>query len=173
MPNIKLKNVRASYTHVFEKHAFEGQEPRYSTAILIPKSDTELVNSIKKAIEEAKKELVAKCNGKMPHTIKTPLRDGDVEKPDQKAYIGHYWINAHSKNKPQVVDRKLNVLDSEDEFYSGCYMNVTVSFYAFSNSGNKGVAVGLNNIQKLRDGERLDGKSTAFDDFEEEEDFMD
>jgi hypothetical protein len=173
MPKLLLKNVRASYCHVFEPHRFDGQEPKYTMAILIRKNDTELIHKINKAIEDAKQELKVKCGGKMPPNPKLPLRDGDVDKADQKAYVNHYWVNANSKNKPQIVDRKLKILDSEDDFYSGCYCNVTVNFYPYSTSGNKGVAVGLNNIQKLRDGERLDGKSSAFDDFEEEEDFMD
>jgi len=171
--NLKLKNVRSSYCHVFTPHSFDNQDAKYSMAILIDKKDTELIAQIKSAIEEVKTELKVKCGGKMPPNVKLPLRDGDVEKPDQKAYIGHYWLNANSKNAPQVVDRKLTILNSEDDFYSGCYCNVTISLYAYSTSGNRGIAIGLNNIQKVRDGERLDGKSSALDDFEAEEDFMD
>lgn len=56
-------------------------------------------------------------------------------------------------------------INNGPERYSGCYARVSLNFYAFNSNGNKGVACGLGNIQKIRDGESLGGRSSATDDF--------
>lgn len=158
--------VRFSYAHVFEPAAIEeGQEKKYSVAIIIPKSNKKLIAKIKEAIEAAIEEGKAKFGGKIPATLKKPLRDGDEERPDDEAYKNAYFINANSARKPGVVDENLDPIIDKDEFYSGCYGRASINFYAFNVSGNKGVACGLNNLQKLADGERLSGGSTAEEDF--------
>ena len=93
-----------------------------------------------------------------------PLRDGDDERNDD-AYKGHYFINANSNTQPQIVDKNVKPILDRSEVYSGCYARVSLNFYAFNNNGNKGVACGLGNIQKIRDGESLSGRSSAADDF--------
>ena len=157
--------VRLSYTHIFEAHAMEGQDPKYSTAILIPKSDTDTLKAIKEAVELAKKNGAGKWGGKVPANLKTPLRDGDAEKPDDENYAGCYFLNASSKNKPGVVDENVQPILDATEVYSGCYARLTLNFYAYNASGNKGVAAGLGNVQKLGDGEPLGGFTRAEDDF--------
>lgn len=160
--------VRFCYTNVFEPVAMnEGDQPKYSICILIPKSDTKTIAAINKAIEAAKldgKAKLADKNGKIPSTIKTPLRDGDEERSDDPAFEGMFFINANSNRKPAIVDKSLNEIMSKDEFYSGCYGRVSLNFYAF-NVQSKGIAAGLQNIQKLEDGEMLSGGSTAEEDF--------
>lgn len=157
--------VRLSFTHIFEPSAMEGQEPKYSTAILIPKADTDTLNAIKEAVELAKKNGASKWGGKVPPNLKTPLRDGDIEKPDDENYVGHYFLNASSKNKPGVVDANVQPVLDATEVYSGCYARLTLNFYAYNASGNKGVAAGLGNVQKLAEGEPLGGFTRAEDDF--------
>lgn len=158
--------VRFSYAHVFEPAAIEeGQEKKYSVAIIIPKSNKKSIAKINEAIEAAIEEGKAKFGGKIPATLKKPLRDGDEERPDDEAYKNAYFINANSARKPGVVDENLDPIIDKDEFYSGCYGRASINFYAFNVSGNKGVACGLNNLQKLADGERLSGGSTAEEDF--------
>ena len=76
------------------------------------------------------------------------------------------FINATSNRRPGIVDRHVQPILDREEVYSGCYCNVSVNFYAFSVDVNKGIAAGLNNIQKVKDGERLAGGSSAEDDFE-------
>lgn len=160
--------VRFSYANVFEPTAMQdGQTPKYNVSIIISKSDTKTVEAIKKAIEAAKeagKSKIADKNGKIPVNLKTPLRDGDEERPDDPAYENSYFINANSERKPGVVDRDLNPIMSRDDFYSGCYGRASINFYAF-NVNSKGIACGLNNLQKLEDGERLAGGSSAEEDF--------
>ena len=71
--------VRLSYAHIWEPHSSTPeQEPKYSSAILIPKTDTMTVKKIQEAIEAAKEQGKAKWGGKIPSGIKLPLRDGDL-----------------------------------------------------------------------------------------------
>lgn len=168
--------VRFCYANVFEPTSMnEGDTPKYNVCILIPKSDTKTLEKINKAIEAAKqagKTKIADKSGKIPSTLKTPLRDGDEERGDDEAFEGHYFINANSTRKPSIVDRDLAPIMDKEEFYSGCYGRASINFYAY-NVNSKGIAAGLNNLQKLEDGERLAGGSTAEDDFGGENEYND
>ncbi len=106
-------------------------------------------------------------------TAKLPLRDGDTERDDE-AYKGAYFVNANSTTAPQIVDRAVQPILDRSEVYSGCYARVSINFYAFNTNGNKGIACGLGNIQKVRDGEPLSGRTSAADDFatDLDEDFL-
>jgi hypothetical protein len=158
--------VRFSYPNVFEPAAMEGQTPKYSVALIIPKTDTKMVAEIQAAIAEAL-ELgkAAKFGGKIPAVWKNPLRDGDIERPDDSAYVGAYFLNANSTNAPGVVDAAVKPILNRSEFFAGCYGRAGITFYAFNTNGSKGIACGLQNVQKLRDGERLSGGSSAEEDF--------
>ena len=159
--------VRLSYAHIFEPHAMnEGQEAKYSVSVIIPKTDKEPLKAIKEATDQAKKDGASKWGNKIPANLKTPLRDGDEERPDDEAYAGCYFLNASSKNKPGIVDQNVQPVLDSTEVYSGCYARLTLNFYAYNASGNKGVAAGLGNIQKLEDGEPLGGFTRAEDDFD-------
>ena len=160
--------VRFSYANVFEPTAMdENQEKKYNVSILIPKKDKATLAKVQAAIEEATQQGVAsKFGGKKPTILKTPLRDGDDERPDDDTYADHYFINAKSTRKPQIVDANLDPIMSQDEFYSGCYGRASITFYAYASAGSKGIAAGLENLQKLEDGERLGGGgSSAAQDF--------
>lgn len=157
--------VRLSYAHIWEPSAIEGNEPKYSVSVIVSKNDKETLRAIKEAVEEAKETGKGKWNGKIPPVLKTPLRDGDVERPDDEAYAGCYFFNASSKNKPGIVDENVQPILDQSEVYSGCYARVSVNFYAYNANGNKGVAAGLGNIQKIKDGDSLGGATRAEDDF--------
>lgn len=169
------KNTRLSYFHGWDPVSINNGPEKYSVSVLIPKDDVETINAINKAIDAAIEEGVAKFGGKKPNkaAIKIPLRDGDVERDDE-AYKGHYFVNANSITAPQIVDKAVKPILDRDEVYSGCYARVSLSFYAFNSNGNKGVACGLGNIQKIRDGEPLGGRTSAADDFktEDTDDFL-
>lgn len=169
------KNTRLSYFHGWEPTSINGGPERYSVSVLIPKDDKETVKAINDAIDAAIEEGIAKFGGKKPNkaAIKLPLRDGDTEREDE-AYAGHWFVNANSKTAPQIVDKAIKPILDRDEVYSGCYARVSLNFYAFNSNGNKGIACGLGNIQKIRDGESLGGRSSATDDFsiEEDDDFL-
>jgi len=167
--------VRLSYANIFEPRSINGSEPKYSVSLIIPKDDTQQIEVIKQAIENAKERDKGKWGGKVPANLKLPLRDGDLERPEDEAYANSYFINANSTRPPAVVGTEIDratgkaIRLGEDEVYSGCYARVSIDFYGFNAAGNKGIACGLGNIQKIADGERLGGGSTAEEDFEFEE----
>ncbi|WP_449461037.1 DUF2815 family protein [Streptococcus suis] len=156
---------RLSYVNIWEPQSINGSEPKYSVSLIIPKSDTATLNKIKQAIEVAKQEAISKFGGKIPANLKLPLRDGDIDRPDDEAYQDSYFINCNSKQKPQVVDSQVQPILDQTEVYSGCYGRVSVTFYGFNSNGNRGVAAGLGNVQKLRDGDALGGRMRAEDEF--------
>lgn len=159
--------VRLSYANIFEAKSIQGSKPKYSVSLIIPKSDTETIGKIERAIDAAIDAGIGKFGGKRPNkaALKLPLRDGDIDR-DDVAYADAMFVNANSTTPPQVVDADLQPILDASEVYSGCYARVSVSFYAFNTNGNKGIACGLGNIQKLRDGEPLGGnRISAEDDF--------
>ena len=168
-------NTRLSYFHGWEPVSINGGKERYSVSVLIPKSDAETIKAIEMAVDAAIEEGIAKFGGKKPNkaAIKLPLRDGDIERDDE-AYKGHYFVNANSTTAPQIVDKAVKPILDRDEVYSGCYARVSLNFYAFNSNGNKGVACGLGNIQKIKDGEPLGNRSSASDDFTslDDDDFL-
>ena len=165
---------RISFANIFEAKSINGGEAKYSVSCLIPKEDKKTLLAIHKAVEAAKEDgKTRKWGGKIPPNLKLPLRDGDTERDDD-AYADCYFINANSKTAPQIVDKHVRPILDRSEVYSGVYAHVSLSFYAFNTNGNKGVACGLGNIQKVRDGEPLGGRTNASAEFEtlEDEDFL-
>lgn len=164
--------VRFCYCNVFEPTAMqEGQDKKYNIAILIDKTDTVTLGKVTAAIEAAKiasGDKLKDKTGKYPANLKLPLRDGDVDRSDDEAFAGKMFINANSLRKPQIVDAELNEIMSKDEFYAGCYGRASINFYAFNVAGSKGIAAGLNNLQKTEEGERLAGGTSAADDFSDD-----
>ena len=172
-------NTRWSYANVWEPKSINGSTPKYSVSLIIPKSDTKTVAKIKAAIEAAYREGESKLkdNGKSVPALsilKIPLRDGDLEKPNDPAYAGSYFVNANAPSAPGIVDVDRNPILTHSEVYSGVYGRASIGFYAFNSSGNKGIACGLNNLQKIRDGEPLGGKASAEYDFvtDDDDDFL-
>ena len=172
-------NTRWSYANVWEAKSINGGKPQYSISLIIPKDDTQTVTKVKAAIKAAYEEGAGKLKGNGKSVpplaaIKNPLRDGDVERPDDPAYQNCYFINANNKNNaPGIVDANRQPIIDHSEVYSGVYGRASISFYAFNSNGNKGIACSLNNLQKIRDGEPLGTHSSAEDDFnDEDEDFL-
>ena len=162
---------RASFVHIFEPQSINGSDPKFSMSLIFPKSDNKTLGEIKAAIDEAiQNGIASKWGGKRPPNLKLPLRDGDTDRPDDEAYADSYFINATSKDAPQIVDRKVQPILDPMDCGSGDYCNVSVNFYAFNANGNRGVAAGLGNIQKVCDGERLSGKANASADFSQLDD---
>ena len=172
-------NTRWSYANVWEPKAMEGGKPKFSVSLIIPKSDTVTVGKIQAAIEEAYREGQSKLKGNAKSvpalsTLRTPLRDGDLVRPDDPAYANAYFVNANSATAPGVVDANRNDILDRSEVYSGCYGRASINFYAYNANGNRGIACGLNNLQKIRDGEPLGGRASAMIDFAtvEDEEFL-
>ncbi len=172
------KDTRWSYCNVWDAKSINGGTPKFSVSLIIPKSDEATVRKIKAAIDAAYHDGESKLrgNGKaVPPlvAIKNPLRDGDTERPDDLAYKNAYFVNANSATAPGVVDADCNPILTRSEVYSGVYGRASISFYAFNSNGNRGIACGLNNLQKIRDGEPLGGRASAESDFaDDDEDFL-
>jgi hypothetical protein len=169
---------RFSYANLWEpKSMDENSKPKYSVSLIIPKSDTRTLEKIRAAIQAAYEEGRGNLgNGKtVPplSSIKTPLRDGDIDRPDDEAYANSYFINANSIVAPGIVDADRQEIITHSEVYSGIYGRASITFYAYKTNTAKGIACGLQNVQKLRDGEPLGGHSRAEDDFADDDDFLD
>lgn len=163
---------RLSYVHAFEpaKQKDDGEE-KYSVSFIISKDDKETIKLCKQAIETAKANgIKEKWGGKAPKSflLSDVLHDGDEEREDDAAYANAYYLSAKCKTKPGVVDAYLNPIEDSSVLYSGCYGRISVTFYAYDANGKKGIACGLNNIQKLKEGEPLGGRALASDDFDDD-----
>lgn len=168
---VVTNKVRLSYVSLLEPKAFEGQEAKYSTMLLIPKSDTETLKAmetaVKNAYEASKND---KLKGVKFDRLKTTLRDADEEfdTEEQPELADMMFINVSSKTKPQVVKREDGMLvktDNPDEVYSGVYAIASINFFAYNTAGNKGVTAGLNNILTTGKGDYLGGRASAESDF--------
>ena len=142
---------------------------------MVPKNDKVTVEKIKAAIQAAYTQGESKLRGSgktVPplSAIKTPLRDGDLERPDDETYKNSYFVNANSTTAPGIVDADRQQIIDRSEVYSGVYGRASISFYAFNSNGNRGIACSLNNLQKIKDGKPLGGKARAEDDFAETDD---
>lgn len=172
-------DTRWSYANVWDPKSINGGKEKYSISLIISKMDTATLSRIEAAIQAAYEEGQGKLKGNGKNVpplsaIKTPLRDGDLEKPDDEAYAGCYFINANSATAPGIVDASCQPIIDRSEVYSGVYGRASINFYAFNVNGNRGIACGLNNLQKIRDGKPLGSKASAESDFatEDDEEFL-
>lgn len=162
--------VRLSYAHLFEPFSnIDGQEPKYSVVILIPKSDKATIKKLRDAQQAALQNGKERIfGGRVPQNWRDTLRDGDEEADLERnpEYEGHMFMSVSSKTKPGIVDRDVQPILDSTEIYSGCYARVSINAFPYNVSGNRGVSFGLNHVQKLEDGDFLGGRSKAEDDFE-------
>ena len=168
--------VKFSFCNVWVPKSINGGDAKYSVSLIISKKDKETLEKINAGIKEAEKAGIAKHGAKFTSGagFKRPLRDGDVDRSDDENYLDCYFVNANSATKPGVVDKNRDTILDSTEVYSGCYGRASITFYPFNTNGNRGIACGLQNLQKLADGEPLGGRSRAEDDFDsyEDDDFL-
>lgn len=152
----------AAYAFVHEprKGLNVGDEPQYSITLLFDKKTD--ITTLKNAARAAAKQ---KFGEKMPPGLKSPFRDGDMERPDDETFAGKTFITAKSKTKPGMVDQRVQPILDPLDFYSGVICRASVYAYGYDVNGNKGVSFLINNLQKLRDGTRVSGRRPAEEDF--------
>lgn len=155
---------RFAYFNCWRPSSIYGNN-KYSMSAIISKDDTETLDSIYEAIEYVKEKSMTKWGGRIPSNLKSPLHDGDEEKPENPNYRNCFYLNAKCNDQPQIVDRKVRPITDPTEVYSGCYGNISLIFYGYNCSGNKGIGVWLGNIQKTKDGTPIGGRITAKDEF--------
>ena len=149
--------VRLSYAHLYEPYSNNGGEPKYSVTVLMPKSDTAAKARLDAAFEAAKQKGIGeKWSGVLPPVIANAIHDGDGVRPNGEPFgaecRGHWVFTASSKNPVQLVDAGMNPIVQKGELYSGCYARVCVSLFAYNSAGKRGIGIGLEAVQKLRDG---------------------
>ena len=162
--------VRLSYVNLFEPYSNQpNQEAKYSTVLLIPKTDKVTIKALRDAQQAALEAgRVTKFGGKIPPAWQDTIHDGDTEADlDQNPeYAGHYYLSVSSKTRPGIVDGNVQPILDTTEVYSGCIARASINCFPYTFSGKKGVSFGLNHVQKLADGESLMGLTKAEDDFE-------
>lgn len=154
---------RVSYPAVFEAKSFKDQAAKFSVVMIFDKK-TDLKELKRAAVNAAIEKFGPR--EKWPKKFKLPFRDGDEERADTPGYENSIFVTATSKQRPGVVDKQLNPIISEDDFYAGCYARATLIAFAYDQAGNRGVSFSLQNIQKIEDGERFGGRRNAEDEFE-------
>lgn len=175
--------VRFCFCNVLTPRQNDAGEDEYTCMLLIPKEDKKTLNTIRKMVDDLKKDY---WGNKVPPKYKGPLRDGDEYVNEETGEqdpnrFGCYYMNVKSKFKPDVVNKYKEKIDDEREFYSGCYGLASINFYVYDNKTNKGISAGLSSILKIKDGEPLGGASSAEADFkdvdlsqyEDEDDYSD
>lgn len=152
---------RVSYPSVFKPNVFEGKENFQITLIFDKTADlSEMEALIKDAVEK-------KWGKNPPKKLKLPIKNGDEK--EQKEYEGKRYVTfkAQVSKPPQVVNADKSVItESSGTFYPGCYARCSYSVYSYDKGGNVGVGISLHNVQKVKDGDRLDGSTSADDDFD-------
>ena len=167
--------TRWSYVNVWEPKSINGSAPKYSIQLHIPKTDTKTLEKIEAAMRSAYDEGSGKLKGNSKsippyETLKKPLRDGDLEFPDQEVYEGYMFLNANNTQAPGIVDADRQEIIDQREVYSGCFGRASITFFAYNSNGNRGIACAINNLQKIADGPMLGGHSRAEDDFADDDD---
>jgi hypothetical protein len=169
---VMLKNVRLSFPDLFDAVEFKAGDGklRFNATFLIDPASADH-KKIEEAIEAAAKEqfgvkyekLLAGMRG---NANKFCYLDGDMK--DYDGYAGNFYLAAHSKIRPTVIDADKTPLTAQDgKPYSGCYVNASVDIWA-QKGENSGVRASILGVQFFRDGEPFAGGTPADpDDFDD------
>jgi hypothetical protein len=161
-----------SYVTVIEPKPDQQGKLKYSITVLVDKARANELNPLRAAVLEV---ATLKWGAKAAQILKAAkypvIKDGD-EKIDENGvidpiYKGKLYFSAKSDRKPMVIDANKNELFTDDDIYSGCLVRISANPYCYDYQGNKGVSLGLNNVQMLKKGNRLDGRKSATDEFSE------
>lgn len=169
-PQVKIP-CRARYSNLVEPHSYDGGTPKYSICAFVSKKDTGSVDSIRLACDQAAK---AKWGDDIPSDLKSPLRDGDIERPNDPSYKNTYFLNAYSQYSPTVVDRRAHPLNP-GAIGNGCYVRIVVMMVPYDYNGTKGISARLVGVQFVDRGDELCGASSAealFDAIEDDDDLL-
>lgn len=172
MKKVTTPVFRVSFPNVFKPASFDGGEPKYGVSMLFDpskfsESDKKAWAAMKALLDEVSMARFKKRAKDLPDNYKKGFRKGE-EKEGMDGYgPGIIFCNATSRMKPGLIDRDKTVITDEEQFYPGCYARATVVAFAFDNKG-KGVSFGLNNLQKVRDGDAFSARTDATEDFDED-----
>lgn len=167
--------VRLSYVNVFEPKKFRDsdKDAKYSLTILIPKNTPDgqktianIQTAIKAAIEKGAQK---HFGGRIPTNVSSTLRDGDTETDDlgelknvkSPELKGHMFMRLSTKYQPKVLDAQRQEILNPLEVYSGVYGRVSLTTFAYSGDGKRGISAVLNNVMITRDGDPLTATLTG------------
>lgn len=172
MAIVKLQTpvFRVAFPAVFEPKAItDGAPKKYSMTMLFTIADIAKDAAEKKKWADLKAAAQFTAQEKWPKGIPakldSPFKDGMMKQEYQGYGAGVIFINASTKQRPGLVDLNLNKIITPEDFYGGCYARATINPYAWEFMGKCGISFGLQNIQKVKDGEPFGGRSRAEDDF--------
>ena len=157
-----------SYPNLFKPRAVKPGDPLMygCTLIFNVATDRPCLEQIRNAAFHAGRERWRDFDAMVQqHRMRLPWRRGE-ERPDQKGYgPGKMFLNCRGNEPPGVVDQNVQPILDPREIYAGCIVIAAINAFAYDQKGNKGVSFGLNNVQKVKDGERIDNRSTPSQDF--------
>lgn len=174
MSNIVTSEVRFAFVNLFKPRKNDQGKEKYGVTLLFPHpskltgaAKAEYESCIAKLQAAAKEAATEKWGAKPPTGLRTPFRNQGDKAGDYAGYEdGAIFLNVTSEQRPECVDETVQPIIEPSKLYSGCYGRVSLRAFAYDNSGNKGVSFGLQNVQKLRDGEPLGGRGPASADFQ-------
>ena len=154
-------NFRACFIAVLRPSAGKNDdgtpgELKYSVRAAFP--PTADLTFMKAQVKQAAQE---KFGDKIPKSLRLPFRRNDeLDNPVQG--IGDDWTivtfsTKADKAKPGVVDSNVQEIIDESEVYSGAWFRVQTRAFGYAKAGNNGVGFGLDNVQKVKDGDPLGG----------------
>ena len=171
---------RIAFASLFVKaRPMEGAvtEPMYEATIVFDKNYLSKNSREKELLGAIRKEMEACCVEKFKKSIHDskaridkfhdPFRDGAQKEHLEGFGEGTMFFKAKSKRRPGVIDTAKNIVEDPEAVYSGCYVRLNVTPFAYDKGGGKGISIALNSVMFVRDGERLDGMSNAEEDFGE------
>jgi hypothetical protein len=130
----------------------DGKKKYSMRAVFMPDAD---LSGLKAA---AKAAVAEKWGNNPPKTMRSPFRTNEELDdpipgvPDDAVVM---TFSANEDRRPGLVDANLNDIIDESEVYSGAWFRAQIRAYPYEQAGNRGVAFGLENVQKLRDDEPL------------------
>lgn len=193
---VRTGRVRLSFPHIFKPQAKKGTDGnvvvddsgspvmQYSCALIIPKTETEIVTAIQESMKAAAIDFFGA--GKVPAKWNAGFRDGDTDpsamldtldpsKGRKPELVGCWFLNASTRQKPTVIGNEKDdfaggwKLLGESDIKAGDWVRVQLRCYGFDVGTNKGVAFSFSGIQLFEQGEALASggfKADAFDDEE-------
>lgn len=177
---------RASYPNVFEavKVNPTDAKAKFGVVAIFQVAETEKskaagtkvvsIEALKELCRNVAIEKFGADRTKWP-ALKFPFRDGlEPTKKDMDGYgAGTIFVSLQSVNMPGIVEsyedpvtKRPAQLAAKSDFYAGCYARAVVNAYYWKFMGKEGISLGLQNLQKLRDGERFGGRGNAANDFD-------
>lgn len=161
-----------SYVTVLEPRPDQQGKMKFSISVLFPKNRSKELDPLRAmALAVASEKWGTKAADILARAKYPIIKDGDLKVDDEgrvdPVYKGMLVVSARTDRKPGVVDAKRQPVYTDQDVYSGCTVRISGGVFAYDYQGNKGVSLGLNNVQVCFLGPRIDGRKAAEEEFDE------